>query len=156
MMTKSISDQELTDKAIRFCNYRPRCSNEVFLKLKSLGANDNTASKITSRLAKAKIFDDEYFATAFAEGKVRNNKWGRIKIQFELRNKGIEEPIIKKAINSIDEDEYLETIIKVAKIKLNEIKENDKRLKFRKAMQYLANKGYENNIVINVLNDILD
>ena len=155
MMTKSISDQELTDKAIRYCNYRPRCSREVFQKLKGLGASDDTASKIISKLVKIQLLDDEYFAISFAAGKFRNNKWGRIKIQFELRSKGIKEPIVKKAINSIDEEEYMETLASVAKVKLNGIKTNEKRVRFQKTMQYLTSKGYESSIAGKVLNDLL-
>ena len=46
----------------------------------------------------------------FIQGKLRIKKWGRIKLKYELRLKGIDIKIINKHINQIDEEEYIKIL----------------------------------------------
>ncbi|MBS4014145.1 MAG: RecX family transcriptional regulator [Bacteroidetes bacterium] len=151
---KSNLEQELFDKVARFCAYQPRYSREVVEKLKQFGANQQLANKISNKLQEYNYFNDSDFAHSFAIGKNRNNHWGKVKILLELKYRGIDESVIKSAIDKIDDDDYQQILTKIAGKKLSEIKVADKKLKFQKALQYLIGKGYENDISIRILKDL--
>ncbi len=149
-------EEFLYEKTAKYCAYQPRCSQEVLSKLKELGATEKSAEKILNDLQKENFLNDELFANSYAVGKNRNNKWGRIRISFELKRKGISEEIIYKALNSIDKEEYLATLLHLAEKKLDSLKEKDKNTVYQKVMAYVANKGYEKNLIYDVLNDLIN
>ncbi len=147
-------EQEIFDKAARFCAYQPRYSREVAEKLKQLGASQELANKISNKLREHNYYNDSDFANSFATGKNRNNHWGKVKIFLELKYRGIDETTINLAVNKIDNDDYLQILTKLAEKKLSEIKVSDKIMKFQKALQFLIGKGYEKDIAIRILKDL--
>jgi regulatory protein len=64
-------------------------------------------------LIEENYLNEERFAIAFAGGKWRIKRWGRVKIKYELRQKGVSEYNIKKAMQQIDEVEYLRILHKL-------------------------------------------
>jgi regulatory protein len=153
---QKLHEQELYEKAARYCAYQPRCTKEVVSKIKELGAPDEVALKIANKLYQEKYFNNNLFAKAYASGKIRNNHWGKVRVVLELKHKGISPEIIQNAIDEINNDEYLEILTTLAKKKIKEIKNSEKRIKFQKTLYFLANKGFEKNLAIEVLNDLLN
>lgn len=89
----------------------------------------------------------------FAHGKFAIKKWGRIKIKQELKQKRVSDYCLKKALQQIDEDEYINTLKKIIETKRKLIKEtNQTKLKF-KLMSYALSKGYEKDLIFDILND---
>jgi len=85
-------------------------------------------------------------------------QWGREKIKSELRNKRVNDYLIKKAMKEIAEDDYLETVFILAKKKWNSVKDSgvNQFVKMAKTRDYLLQKGYEAaiiNITIKKLQD---
>ena len=102
------------------------------------------------------FFNEERFAMAFAHGKFAIKKWGRIKIKQELKQKRVSDYCLKKALQQIDEEEYIQTLKKIIETKRRLIKEpNQTKLKF-KLMSYALSKGYEKDLIFDVLNDLDD
>jgi regulatory protein len=90
----------------------------------------------------------------FARGKFNIKKWGRIKIKMELKQKRISDYCLKKAMQQIDETEYIQTLQKLIAAKRKLIKEkNSIKLKY-KLMSYALSKGYEKDLIFDVLNGI--
>ena len=97
--------------------------------------------------------NEERFAMSFARGKFSIKKWGRIKIKQELKQKRVSEYCLKKALAQIDEAEYINTLKKIIESKRKLIKEPNKiKLQF-KLMNYALSKGYEKDLVFDVLNN---
>ena len=75
---------------------------------------ENKLEKLIQTQARLKekedFIDEERFTFAFANGKFRNNKWGRNKISYALHKKQIPDLTIQIALNSIDEEEYIKTL----------------------------------------------
>ena len=78
--------------------------------------------------------------------------WGRIKIKYELKKNKVSDYCIKKALAQIDSTDYLKTAKKLIVQKENSLKgEKNPFIKKNKTRQYLLQKGYESDIV----NDLL-
>ena len=76
-------------------------------KLYELGIHKLHHDEIISTLIEEDYLNEERFAKAFAGGKFRMKKWGRIKIVHELEAHGISKNCIKIALNEISEEEHL-------------------------------------------------
>ncbi len=148
-------EEFLLNKALRFCEYQARFSNEVYKKLLEYGATDSTAKKLVTRLINSGLLNDEQYVKSYASGKHKNNRWGKIKISYELKKKGIPDSLISEAVNSIDENTYIETIKHLAEKKLQSIKIGNKSDKYQKTCRYLAGKGFEPGLINMTVNELL-
>ena len=98
------------EKARKYCAYQERSIFDVKSKLNSWNLSENIVSEIILKLKKEDFINEDRFALAFATGKLRNNKWGRNKISYALAQKRVPDLTIQIALNSLDEDEYLQTL----------------------------------------------
>ena len=103
------SVHELNAKLARFCAYQERSKGEVLQKLAQLGADQKQSDKVLKWLADEKYIDDARFAAAYARGKFRSNNWGKIAIAHGLRQRGIGQSMIERALEEIPESEYMQT-----------------------------------------------
>ena len=150
---KKLSEKEAFEKIIIFCNYRERSSKEVLIKLSSFGYGSNTSKKIIDKLKKINMINDLRFSKSFSRGKFKINKWGKNKIKSYLINKGISENEITQGLESIDNEIYLETLKSLLINKKKTIKEEEEvNLKKQKIFNYLYQKGYEKNLIFNIIN----
>ena len=139
------------EKIISFCNYRERSSKEVLNKLFSLGYDDENSNKILNQLIKINLVNNLRFAKSFSRGKLIINKWGKIKIRLHLVNKGIEQNDIKDALNSIDKKQYHDTIKNLLNMKRSHL--NNNKLINQKLFNYLSQKGFEKNLILEYINN---
>ena len=98
------------------------------------------------------FLNEERFAEAYVSGKFRIKKWGRVKIKSELKFKKITEYCIKKAINQIDEEEYIETLNYWIDRRTVSSKEKDDFKRKGKIASFLISKGFESWLVWEELN----
>ena len=149
---EKISEKEAFEKIIIFCNYRERSSKEVLIKLSSFGYDSNSSKKIINKLKTLNIINDLRFSKSFSKGKFSKNKWGKNKIKSHLIYKGIRENEIAQGLESIDNEIYLETLKSLLINKKKTIKEEEVNLKKQKIFNYLYQKGYEKNLIFNIIN----
>ncbi|MEO6241003.1 MAG: regulatory protein RecX [Bacteroidia bacterium] len=141
-------------KAESWCAYQERSQQEVRDKIYSWGLHADEVENVIAELISKNFLNEERFAKAFAGGKFRIKKWGRVKIRMELKRKRVSEYCIKKGMAEIDEDDYRKTLKKLAEEKMNSLKERDSMKKNYKVMSFLASKGYESELVREVVNDL--
>jgi len=145
-----------------YCAYQERCHSEVKEKLYGYGLFPNEVDQIVAYLITENFLNEERFAEAYASGKFRMKHWGKIKIKQSLKQKHISDYCIKKALNSIDGDEYFEVLKKVAEKKSKTLKETKGLSKSQKEYQkkmklisYLLSRGFESDLVSEVLKEVL-
>ncbi len=135
-----------------WCAYQERCQQDARNKLYELGLWTEAVENIIVKLIEDNFLNEERFAMQFAKGKFNIKKWGRIKIKQELKQKRISEYCLKKALQQIDEEEYIATLTKVIATKKRLMTEkNPIKLKFKLAT-FAISKGYERDLVFDVLN----
>jgi len=149
-----LTKEQALEKIKHYCNYQERCHSEVKDKLYSYGLRKNEVDEIVSQLIESNFLNEERFAVQFAGGKFRMKQWGRKKIQYELQQKNINSFIIKIALKEIDEEKYLETLLKLAQTKWKALKVENTLVRQSKTNAYLLQKGYEQRLITEVINEI--
>ena len=89
----------------------------------------------------------------FIQGKLRIKKWGRIKLKYELRLKGLDINIIDDNINKIKEEEYIQYFNEFSINKIKFLK-GTKDQKKRSFINYFTYRGWENSLIYQKLKDI--
>jgi len=111
---------------------------------------------IISELIGNNFLNEERFAKAYAIGKFRQKGWGKLKIKQGLKFKKVPDVLIKKALQSIDGDGYLKMLEKVIAKKERVLSEKDPYKRKYKLQQYAIGKGYESDLVADVLRGLVD
>ena len=140
-------------KAEAWCAFQERSQQEVRDKLYSWGQYPDAVENIIAELISRGFLNEERFALAFSSGKFRIKKWGRVKIRVELKRKKVSDYCIRKALAAIDEDEYLETLRRLAHEKMKATKEPHPLKKKYKVMGYLVSRGFENELIREILGE---
>lgn len=144
----------LLHKLKHFCAYQDRCHAEVKAKLNQLKIWGNEADEIMAALITENYLNEERYARSFVRGKFRMKQWGRNKIKQGLKQKQISEYCIRKGLEEIDEEEYLQTLRKLASDKYLSLKNEQYLRRQFKTTQYLMAKGYESNLIQEILKEI--
>ncbi|WP_443939636.1 regulatory protein RecX [Pedobacter sp. MW01-1-1] len=138
-------------KAEAFCVYQERSQKEVRSKLLDWGMRGDELEEIISELIINNFLNEERFAKHYASGKFSIKKWGRIKIKQGLKLKGVPEKILQKALFSLDDDAYLQTLKTLAEKKRLLLTEKDPFKKKNKLISYLQGRGFERDLIYDVL-----
>ena len=135
-----------------YCAYQERCHQEVVAKLFDLGIYGDNQDDIIAKLIADNFLNEERFAVSYARGKFRIKQWGKIRIRQALKMRHIPEYSIKKAMQGIDtEGGYLETLTKVISTKAKDYA--DDRQKKQKLAAFAMSKGFESELIWEVLKD---
>ena len=103
--------------------------------------------KIVVHLLNHNFLNEERFAKTFVRGKFRIKKWGRQRLQQELKQRNIHKNIISVALKEIDNNDYYDTFNVLAEKKAEAIKEPNKQKKRKKLADYLLYRGWESAMV---------
>lgn len=138
-------------KAGEYCAYQERCQQEVRDKIYSWGLHQDDVEALIAQLISDGFINEERFARTFAGGKFRIKKWGRVKIKNELKAKKITDYCIRKAMEEIDNSEYLKALKAIIDKKAKETKETNLFKKANKIAAYCISRGFESDVVWDVL-----
>ncbi len=89
-------------KIARYCAYQERSHIEVEQKLYSFGITPAQVQEILAWLITENYINEERYAIAFAGGKFRIKKWGKLKIANRLEQKKISQYSINKSLSHIE------------------------------------------------------
>lgn len=148
MQQKNIGTEKALQKIRHFCSYQERSHQEVKDKLYSFGLYKDEVETLLSQMIEENYLNEERYAVAFAGGKFRVRQWGRVKIKYELKQKRVSDYCIKKALASIDEDDYEKTLEKLFDDKKASLRsEKNIFIKKQKIQAYLMQKGFEPSLI---------
>jgi len=140
-----------TEKIKNWCAYQERSHFETKAKLYEFGLSTTEVDEVIALLIGENFLNEERFAEAFTRGKFRIKHWGKNKIKNELKYRKISEYSIKKALKQIDDDDYYATLKKIIARKIAETKEKNEFKKKHKVYQYAVSRGFESNLVSDIL-----
>lgn len=143
-------------KAGEYCAYQERCQQEVRDKIYSWGLHRDDVEAVIAQLISDGFINEERFARTFAGGKFRIKKWGRVKIKNELKAKKITDYCIRKAMEEIDDKDYLKALKAVIDKKAKETKETNLFKKVNKIAAYCISRGFESDVVWDVLKETFE
>ena len=150
--TKKIYDKKSAKvKAEHYCAYQERSQQEVRDKLYEWGLHSNEVEEVISELILSNFLNEERFAIAYALGKFRVKKWGKVKIKQALKLKKVSEYCIKKAMAAIDPDDYEQTLREVIEKKVSLLKEKNEFKRKNQIATYAIGRGFESDMVWNAI-----
>jgi regulatory protein len=147
-----ITDEKVAlSKAEHYCAYQERSQQEVRDKLYDWGLWTSAIENIMSKLIEENFLNEDRFAKAYVRGKFNQKHWGKIKIKQGLQLKKVSPPLIKKALLTIDLDDYIATLTAVIEKKARTLTERNGIKKRYKLQQYALSRGFEPELAAEVL-----
>jgi regulatory protein len=151
---KEYSFDELLHKAASYCSISEHCVSDVELKLKAWGIEPDKSDKIIDRLKADDFINEKRYCVAFVKDKFHYNKWGKIKISYALKQKGLDNQLINQALRTIDDGEYEEMLAVLLKAKLKTIKWEYEYEKMGKLFNFAQSRGFESAVIDKVVRAI--
>jgi regulatory protein len=135
-------------KIANYCAYQERSLKEVETKLKAWEVPEELHEQLIQLLFEEGFLSQERFANTYTRGKINLKKWGKTKVKMYLKHKGIDDETIQNSLGQVDEQAYLENAQKLAKHKLNTIKDQENPLVVKqKIYRFLLSKGFEMDVI---------
>ncbi len=141
---------------MRYCAYQDRATSELKRKMYEWAADPNQSEEIIKEMLNEHFIDDERYAKSYVSGKHRSNKWGRLMIRQGLIQKQIDQNLIVESLSTLDYQEYIATLRALLSKKANNLK-NDLSYYEKKAklIRYAESKGYEQDLIIKLCDEII-
>jgi regulatory protein len=152
---KRLSPTEALAKIQRYCAYQERSHKEVKTKLYDYGLYESQVDELIAQLITDGFLNEERFAKAFAGGKFRMKKWGKLKIKNELEFLGLTKNCIQRGLKEIDSSDYSKTLKSLIKKKSAEIIEENLFKKRDRVARFAIGKGYEPEMVWEYVRDLM-
>lgn len=155
---KSQTFEEKKEKALKYAyrilRMRMKTYFEIEQKLKQRKNEPEIIEFVIKKLEEQEFLNDEKFAEAWIKDRLHFHPCGRLLINKKLREKGIEEKIIKKTLNKfLPLEKEKKLAIEILKRKKKKIKSDLPKEKiFQKLNMFLAGKGFSGNIIFDILN----
>lgn len=144
---------EALERMKKFCAYQERCASEVRLKLQKEGFRGEEAEFVLAELISEGFLNEERFARAFVRGKFRMKQWGRVKIENELKMRGVSSACIRAGMKEIREDAYRSTLEGQIR-KLGGVPE-DRKSRYAQLRKLMA-RGFEPALIQSVWGSAVD
>jgi regulatory protein len=141
-------------KAMELCAGREYCREDIRIKLNSWGLDDREAASVISTLIRDNFINEARYASAFVRDKFRYNKWGKLKIAAHLGSKKVDEGSIRSALESLDEDQYRQTVKDILFEHRRTIKAKNQFDLKGKLMRFGQSRGYESNLLYDIINNM--
>lgn len=154
--TKTISIKVALTKAQNLCAKQEKCISDIRKKLFDWKLPSKDHDAVIDSLLEDKFIDEQRYAVFYVKDKFNYNKWGKIKIEYTLKQKNISSQNIKRALDKIPEPEYdklLETEL-IKKIKT--LKDSDEYTIKSKLVRFAISRGFENGKVFDIVSSIIE
>lgn len=113
--------------------------------------------QIIFHLLQHNFLNETRFAQAFARGKFRTKKWGKIRIVRELKFREISQYNTTLALKEISEQDYFQTLDELSGKRMLQLgTEKNIQKKRKKFVDYLLYRGWEANLVYDKARDLID
>ena len=156
MNVRTVTPEQALSKLMAYCSKMERNEQDVRKKLQSWAISANDTKKIIARLQDEGFISQERYVKSYVRGKFVYNKWGKTKIKFGLLQKGFKESVIKPIIDDFFETaDYTQTITKELQKKNKALHTDDLYERKAKLMQFAQSRGYEYDVALSCIENIL-
>mgnify|MGYP000073317119 CR=1 FL=1 len=154
MQKTYLTKEQALQKLKHYCGYQERCHSEVISKLYDLGVYKNEHDEILSTLIQENYLNEERFAKAYAGGKWRAKRWGRVRIKMELQQRGVSVYCIRKAMAEIEEADYEKVLKELITKKYQSLKQFQYIIRQKKTADYIISRAFEPALVRAILSKL--
>ena len=144
---KEVTEQGAYLQLASLCARAEHCQYEMTAKMRRWEMSDEAQARVMQRLVSEHYVDDERFARAFVNDKIRYNKWGRRKVEQALWTKRIDDSISRPLLDEVDDEEYLKILRPMLKQKRKSTKADSEYELTMKLIKYAMSRGFTMDII---------
>ncbi len=122
--------------AVDYLALRERSEKEIVTRLKRVHYHEMTIAKVMETLAGHRLYSDERFAENWVAHRAR--KYGRRRIAMELKQKGVDGPAARQALEGLEREDEMAACVKQAEKMAHRAKGDRNKL-----IQALVRRGYD-------------
>lgn len=146
--------QKAFEKAAAICARQEQCVSMVLDKLVKWEVEEADRVRIIKRLVEEKFIDEQRYSGFYVRDKARFNKWGKAKITWQLRRKGISAELINEALESIPMNEYSDNLMTLLRQKKRLLKVDDPGKRKASLMRFAASRGFSYDEIKHALDEV--
>ena len=150
------TEEQLLQQLASLCATKECCLQDLRKKLEKAELPEEASERILQRLQAERFVDEGRFARCFAADKFRFNHWGRLKINFELSQKGISSPLREAALKAHDEEQYREVLTDLLRTKMRSTKAKNAYELVQKLLRFAASRGFESSLAMECTRSLLN
>jgi len=147
-----LTEIDIKRKIYSFCAYQERTVSEVSKKLSGMDLPQDRVEDLVRELIREGFVNESRFVESFVSGKFRLKKWGKIKIRFALKSKGVPATLIQTGLDNIEETEYSQTLSDLIHTKSKSLNEKNPGIRQHKVAKFVIGRGFEPSLVWDLLN----
>lgn len=141
-------------KMADWCASQERCLFDVEQKLNALPIEEQEKKEIIQKLTEEKYVDDTRYVSFYVKDKFKFNGWGKIKIQWQLKQKKVAAPIIADALDELDPEIYENKLWDLLTNKLKTIKGKDIWQTRAALLRFSQSRGFEYDLSNRIIHQI--
>lgn len=151
-----LTPEQALKKLSATCARREICEYDALQKMRQWQIEEEEQAKIMAQLIKYGFIDNLRYARAYAEEKLKYNRWGERKVEMMLRRKYIDDEIISEALEEFSDTEATEeTLRKLLEEKARSLRsETDPFKKKQKLLRFAVSRGFDYGDVMDILEDL--
>ena len=142
--------------ALMLLNTRMRSRKELAQRLSQKSYSDEVIKRVLDVLSRAGVVDDDQFARAWVNDRLRFRPVGLSLLRHELRRKGISDEIITGTLNEHEEDDENERAWLLLLKRKAHYSGLDPQVARRRMMGFLARRGFDGQTVYTVVKRMLE
>ena len=152
---KNISPENALNRLAALCSRSEQAECDLRAKLAAWAIAPIDADRIIARLYEMRFIDRNRYATAFVRDKFRFDGWGKIKIAYQLRQKGFDDNAIADALAEIPDDDYSERLSSLLAAKAHSLKSKPYLQAKASLVRFAASRGFEPDIIYRTIPKVL-
>lgn len=144
--------QEQYNACCKYIGFRVRSTKEIIDYLRRRKVDSEDITLIVERLMQGNFLNDSYFCECFIKDKFRFTSMGKYRIIQELKKHQIDDEIIDKYLDLMNDEVSCEKIEKIIEKQIRANHKLDKSKLRNKIYNNLINLGYSSSLIVEVLN----
>lgn len=152
---KEISVAEAYNRLASLCSRGEQTVYDCHHKLVQWGIPTEDGNAIIERLQDEDFLNEARYAKAYVHDCLAFSGWGRIKIRYQLKSKGLREELISEAMADVDEQAYVARLEETLRQKSAQLVGKDEMQAKAALIRFAASRGYEQEFIYRLVGKVL-
>lgn len=142
-----MSEKEVLLKLTALCARGEHCQHDMLEKMSRWGVDNAIQASVMAYLTDHHYVDDERYARAYVNDKIKYNHWGRRKVEQGLWLKHIDPSLQQRVLDNIDDSLYVEILRPLLQQKRRTTRADSDYELNQKLMKFALSRGFTYDII---------
>jgi regulatory protein len=155
LMLSKIAPEQALQRLQRLCSRAEKCVADVRRKLSDWEFAPGEAAAIVVQLQAGGFVDEQRYAKAFVHDKITLSRWGTLKIHKALKNKKIDDEIIREALRGVDKLTQEQALACLLSHKSKSLTADPPAARKVKLLRFAIGRGFEYDMALRAVDELL-